>query len=91
MQACAKLEIHQAFTRDHTPKGNADTERFMPPVTEECLWRQEWTCPLALLRTLTDWVAHDNEPYLPSALGYQPPQPREREYLNRHRPPFVAA
>jgi putative transposase len=29
MQTCAALEIHQAFTSYHNPKGNADTERFM--------------------------------------------------------------
>jgi putative transposase len=91
MQACANLEIHQACTTYNNPKGNADTERFMRTLKEECLWLQEWTCPLALLRAITDWVAHDNEHYLHSALGYQSPQQFEREYLNRHRPPFVAA
>jgi putative transposase len=91
MQACASLEIHQACTRDHNPKGNADTERFMHTLTEECRWLQEWTCPLARLRAITDGVAHDNTHDLHSALGYQSPQQCEREYLNRHRPPFVAA
>jgi putative transposase len=91
MQACANLEIHQAFTTYNNPKGNAETERFMRTLKEECLWLQEWTCPLALLRAITDWVAHYNEHYLHSALGYQSPQQFEREYLNRHRPPFVAA
>jgi transposase InsO family protein len=91
MRTCATLEIHQAFTSYNNPKGNADTERFMRTLKEECLWLQEWTCPLALLRAIEDWLAHYNEHYLHSALGYQSPRQFEREYFNRHRPPFVAA
>jgi putative transposase len=45
MRACATLEIHQAFTSDNNPKGNADTERVMRTLKEECLWLKEWTCP----------------------------------------------
>jgi putative transposase len=52
MQACATLEIHQTFTRDYNPKGHADTECFMRTLKEECLWLQEWTCPLALVSAL---------------------------------------
>jgi putative transposase len=37
MQACTSLEIHQAFTSYNNPKGNADTERFMRTLKEECL------------------------------------------------------
>jgi putative transposase len=91
MQACATLEIHQAFTSYNNPKGNADTERFMRTFKEECLWLQEWTCPIELIRTLKDGLAHDNDHYLHSALGYQSPRRFEREYLNRHSSPFVAA
>jgi hypothetical protein len=52
MQACTTLEIHQTFTSDNNPKGNTDTERFMRNLKEECLWRQEWTSPLALASAL---------------------------------------
>jgi hypothetical protein len=45
-QTCATLEILQAFTRDNNTKGNADTERCICTIKEECLCRQEWTCPL---------------------------------------------
>ena len=42
MQACATVEIHQAFTRYNKPKGNADTQRFLRTRKEECLvWWQE--------------------------------------------------
>jgi putative transposase len=91
MRACATLEIHQAFTSDHNPKGHADTERFMRTLKEECLWLQEWPCPLERMHALKAWLTHDNAHYLHSALGYQSPQQFERDYLNRHSPPFVAA
>jgi putative transposase len=91
MQSCAILDIHQACTSYNNPKGNADTERFMRTLTEECLWLQEWTCPLELMRALKDWLAQDNDHYLHSALGYQSPRQFERDDLNRHSPPFVAA
>jgi putative transposase len=29
MEACSTMGIHQTFTSDNNPKGNADTERFM--------------------------------------------------------------
>jgi putative transposase len=91
MQTCAALEIHQAFTSYNNPKGNADTERFMRTLKEECLWLQEWTCPLELMHALKDWLAHYNEHYLHSALGYRSPRQFERDSLNHHSPPFVAA
>ncbi len=47
MAAYRTLESQQAFTRDHNPQGNADTERVIRTRQEECLWRQAWTCPVA--------------------------------------------
>jgi putative transposase len=90
MRACATLESHQAFTSYKNPKGNADPERFMRTLKEGCLWLQEWTCPLELIRALRDWLTHYNEHYLHSALGYQSPRQFERASLG-HRPPYVAA
>jgi putative transposase len=91
MQACATLAIHQAFTSDHNPKGNADPERFMRTLTEACLWLQAWACPLELIHALKGWLTHDNEYDLHSTLGDQSPRQFERDDLNRHSPPFVAA
>ena len=91
MEACRTLGIHQTFTRDNNPKGNADTERVMRTLKEECLWPQEWTCPFALMTALERWIADYNEHYLHSALGYKPPRQFEREYHASHNPPFVAA
>ena len=50
MKACSTLSIHQAFTSYHYPKGNADTERVIRTLKEECLGLQEWTCPFALIQ-----------------------------------------
>ena len=90
-EACSILEIHQAFTSYNNPKGNADTERLIRTLKEECLWLQEWTCPFALVSALTAWIDDYNAHYLHSALGYKPPTEFEREYYTSHRPPFVAA
>jgi putative transposase len=91
MQACGLLGIHQAFTSYNNPKGNADTERVMRTLKEECLWLQEWTCPFALVSSLEAWFDYYNEQYLHSALGYKPPRQFERDYYASHSPPFVAA
>jgi putative transposase len=91
MQACQTLGIQQAFTSYNNPKGNADTERMMHTLKEECLWLQEWTRPFALIRALEVWIAEYNEHYLHSALGYQSPRQFERSYFLSHGTPFVAA
>jgi putative transposase len=91
MKACSTLGIQPAFTSYHNPKGNADTERVMRTLKEECLWLQEWTSPLALIKALEVWIAGYNEHYLHSALGYQSPRQFERHYYLTHGTPFVAA
>jgi putative transposase len=91
IRACSRLGIHQAFTSYGNPKGNADTERFIRTLKEECLWLREWTCPFQLMSAFIDWIDHYNEHYLHSALGYKSPRRFEQDYLNRHGPPFAAA
>jgi putative transposase len=91
MEACRTVGSHQAFTSDHHPKGNAATERVMRTVKEECLWLQEWTCPVALGSALERWITHDNAHYLHSTPGDKPPRQCEREYYSRHSTPFGAA
>jgi putative transposase len=91
MEACSTLEIHQAFTSYYNPKGNADTACVIRTLNEEFLWRQEWTCPFALVKAIAAWIDGYNEHYLHSALGYKPPRQFEREYYASHSPPFVAA
>ena len=91
MQACSLLGIEQAFTSYNNPKGNADTERMMRTLKEECLWLYEWTCPFTLARALERWIADYNEHYLHSALGYKSPRQVEREYLTSHSTQFAVA
>ena len=91
IRACSRLGIHQAFTSYGSPKGNADTERFIRTLKEECLWLREWTCPFQLMSAFIDWIDHYNEHYLHSALGYKSPRRFEQDDLNRHGPPFAAA
>jgi putative transposase len=91
MEACNALGIQQTFTSYNNPKGNADTERWMRTLKEECLWLQEWTCPFAVVRALEAWITTYNEQYLHSALGYKSPRQFERDYYNSPSPPFLAA
>ena len=91
MKACSTLGVYQAFTSDNNPQGNADPARFMRTLQEECLWLQEWTCPVALFEALTYWINQYNEHYLHSALGYKPPSQFEREYHSSHGTQLPAA
>ena len=91
MKACSTLGIQQAFTSYNNPKGNADTERVIRTLKEECLWLQEWTSPFDLIRALAMWITNYNEHYLHSALGYQSPRQFERNYFQSHGTPFAAA
>jgi putative transposase len=91
MKACRTLGVSQAFTSDNNPKGNADTERLMRTLKEECLWLQEWTCPLESFEALTCWINQYNEQYWHSALGYKSPRPFEREYHSSHGTQLPAA
>jgi putative transposase len=91
LEACSTLEIQQAFTSDNNPKGNADTERLMRTLKEECLWLKEWTCPFTLITALEAWITTDNEHDLHSALGDKSPGQFERDYYDSPSPPFLAA
>ena len=91
MKACGTLGIRQAFTSYNNPKGNADTERFMRTMKEECLWLREWTSYNELVKELDDWIEEYNGQYLHSALGYKPPRVFETEYHVSHDTLLVAA
>jgi putative transposase len=91
MRAGATLEIPQAFTSYHNPKGTADTERGMRTLKEEGRWRHAWTGPFALVKALAAWIDSDHEHYLPSTLGYKTPRPCARADYACPRTPFAAA
>jgi putative transposase len=52
------LEIQQAFTNYSNPKGDADTERVMRTLKEECRWLKEWSCPFELIHALEVGITH---------------------------------
>jgi len=91
MKACSTLGVHQAFTSYGNPKGNADTERFMRTMKEECLWLTEWTSYNDLVKDLENWIEYYNGQYLHSALGYKPPRQFETEFNESHNTLLVAA
>jgi hypothetical protein len=91
MAAGRLLGSQQAFPRDNTPKGKADTARVRREITEECLWLQEWSCPCALVRALGRWITDDHAQDRHASLGDKPPRPFEQESYSRHSPPFAAA
>jgi putative transposase len=91
MRTGGTLGIHQVCTSDNNPKGNADTERVMRTLKEECLGLRDWTCPVALIQALEAWIADDHAHYLHSALGYKPPRPFAREYHISHGTQLPAA
>lgn len=90
MEACRSMGIEQAFTSYNNPRGNADTERIMRTLKEECLWLREWTSPFHLAERLTQWVEVDyNQEYLHSSIGRMSPAAYEKEQLNRRQTQLV--
>lgn len=52
MQVTAALGIQLAFTSYNSPKGNADTERFMRTIKEELAWLRKWPSQTSLTKAL---------------------------------------
>lgn len=80
MAECSQMGVHQAFTAYNNPKGNADTERFMRTMKEECLWLQEWTCLNHIESEVAQWINYYNTQYLHSTLAYKTPVQFEQNY-----------
>jgi putative transposase len=91
LRACGTLGIQQAFTSYNNPKGNADTERRMRTLKEECFWLHEWTCPFTLANAFETCITDYNERYLHSTLGYKTPRQFEWAYHTSHGTQFAAA
>lgn len=85
MEACDALGITQAFTSYNNPRGNADTERVMRTMKEECLWLREWTSPFQFAEGVKHWIEVDyNQRYRHSSLDYKTPEQFEKEHLDSH-------
>lgn len=91
MRTCSTLGVQQAFTSYNNPKGNADTERVIRTIKEECLWLQEWTSHHQLTAALESWIEYYNRQYLHSTLGYKAPQQFETEFYLRRHTQLIAA
>lgn len=93
METCSVLGIHQAFTSYNNPRGNADTERMMRTLKEECLWLREWTSPFELATAFSAWIGRYNQHYLHSALKYKTPVQFELEHQQQisHETQLVAS
>ena len=86
MESCRAMGVEQAFTSYNNPRGNADTERIMRTLKEECLWLRQWTSPFELAQRLTQWAEVDyNQQYLHSSIGRMSPAAYEKEQLNRRQ------
>jgi putative transposase len=79
MTACTNLGIDQAFTSYNNPKGNANTERMMRTIKEDCLWLTEWKNLDQAKREIENWIWQYNHFYPHSALGYLSPVEFEQQ------------
>ena len=79
IRTCGLLGIAQAFTSYHNPKGNADTERSIRTLKEECVWLREWRSPFELADAVARWFESFNVSYLHSSLGYRTPEAHEQQ------------
>lgn len=74
----ATMDIEQIFTSFNSPKGNAETERFMRTLKEEWFWLEEVSSLNEAQKRLSAWIGFYNNHYLHLALGYRTPQEYER-------------
>ena len=91
MRTCGQLGIAQAFTSYNNPKGNADTERSIRTLKEECLWLREWSSPFELAEAVATWFEQFNGSYLHSSLGYRTPESYEQQWISSHQTLLASA
>ena len=91
MRTCGQLGITQAFTSYNNPKGNADTERSIRTLKEECVWLREWTSPFELADAIARWFESFNVSYLHSSLGYRTPELCEQQWVTSHHTQLAPA
>ena len=79
MKYCSATGVRQIFTSFCNPKGNAETERFMRTIKEECCWLQDWNSFDDLQKAVVEWIDFYNNNYPHSALGYKSPNQVEAD------------
>ncbi len=73
IKACGILKIEQAFTSYNNPKGNANTERVIRSIKEDCIWINEWDSLDQAKYTIEKWINDYNHLYPHSAINYLSP------------------
>ena len=73
INACGILNIDQAFISYNNPKGNANTERVIRTIKEDCIWINEWDSLNEALQTIEQCIHDYNHLYPHSALDYLSP------------------
>jgi len=75
MKDTAELGLNQIFCSYDNPRGNAETERVIRTIKEECLWVNEFSSFEEARATIGAWFREDyNRLYVHSALGYRSPE-----------------
>jgi len=82
MNECEELGIEQAFTSYDNPKGNADTERVIRTLKEECIWLNEWETLEEVQEGIAKGIADYNANHIHSALNYLTPNEFDEKYEN---------
>ncbi len=79
MNECSTLGIKQAFTAYDNPKGNADTERVIRSLKEECIWVNEWEIFKEVITGTRKGIKDYNMDHIHSALDYLSPDEFEKK------------
>ena len=81
IKACRTLQIEQAFTSYNNPKGNANTERVMRTLKEECIWIAEWNSLDQVQQDIDKCIENYNTVYPHSMLNDLSPVEFESQWL----------
>lgn len=84
MNACKTLGIEQAFTSYNNPKGNANTERVIRTIKEDCIWINEWDSVAESRQCITQWIHDYNHLYPHSMLNDLSPVEFEQLYTKQN-------
>lgn len=91
MKSCGLMGVNQAFTSYNNPKGNADTERMMRTLKEECLWLNEYANLAEVKQSLAAWVDDYNNNYLHSSLKYKTPMQAQNMFYQQDKDTLLKA
>jgi len=79
INACGVLKINQAFTSYNNPKGNANTERVIRTIKEDCIRINEWNSLDEAKNSIEKWIYNYNNLFPHSMLDYLSPVEFEKQ------------